>query len=331
MKVLLTGAFGNLGVSTLELLLPAGRHDVLCCDLRTRKNQRKCHQLSKLGAFDTVWADVRDPSFAGRVVQGRDCILHLAGIIPPQSELDAELVQRVNVEGTHHMITAAQKLERQPKFVFTSSITVHGNQYSSPPPRHSGEQPEPMDNYTRSKVHSENELIASGLPWTILRIGAAMPLDLLDRDMQSSLSTMFGVPLDQRIEVVHPRDVAIALANTIDADTDGKILYIGGGESCQMLYRQFMKGLFETLGVGTLPDRAFRIASGPDDYWHTDYMDTYEAEQLLHFQHNSFADYLDEMKKTVGWRRPVIRLFRPIARRVVLWCSPYAKAPVKVR
>jgi len=39
MNVLLTGAFGNVGLSTLEELLRQG-HQVRCFDLKTRANEK---------------------------------------------------------------------------------------------------------------------------------------------------------------------------------------------------------------------------------------------------------------------------------------------------
>ena len=49
----------------------------------------------------------------------------------------------------------------------------------------------------------------SGLTWTIFRLAAALPVRLvLDSDM-------FDVPLDNRIEFVHTRDVGLAIANGV--------------------------------------------------------------------------------------------------------------------
>ena len=36
------------------------------------------------------------------------------------------------------------------------------------------------------------------------------------------------------MEFVHPVDVATAVANSVTAEVNGKILYLGGGKDCQM-------------------------------------------------------------------------------------------------
>ena len=326
MKVLLTGAFGNLGASSLELLLKEGKHQVRCFDLKNSRNEGVAKELSSNGNFETVWGDISNPADCEKIVEDIDSILHLAAIIPPLSEIDGDLVKKINIVGTKNLIDAAKKSGKNPKFFFASSVTVHGVKHAVPPPRRADEEIEGTDNYTRSKVESELELRErSGLPWTVLRVGAALPLDMLDRDMKSSLATSFGIPLEQRMEFIHPADVATIVVNSIDAPTEGKILYGGGGADSQMTNRVFQTKLLDTMGIGMLPDTAFRHPKDDNDFWYTDYMDTEETQRLLHFQNHSFADYLAGVKKEFGWRGFFTRLFRPIVRLVVISFSPYYK------
>ncbi len=326
MKVLLTGSFGNLGTSTLELLLKEGKHEVRCFDVKNPRNEGVENKLSALGKFDTVWGDITDSDICEKIVQDMDCILHLAAIIPPLSEQVPDLVKKVNIGGTKNLVEAAKKSEKNPKFFFTSSVTVHGVRHSTPPPRRADEEMEGTDYYTRSKVESELEIRErSGLKWTILRVGAAMPLDMLDRDMKSSLATSFGIPLEQRMEFVHPMDIATSVVNSIDAPTEGKILYGGGGANSQMTNREFQTRLLDAMGIGMLPDAAFRAPTDDSDFWYTDYMDTEETQKLLNFQNNSFDDYLSQFKQEFGWRGIFTRLFRPIVRMWMVSCSPFYK------
>jgi len=45
---------------------------------------------------------------------------------------------------------------------------------------------------------------------------------------------MFDVPLDNRMEYAHTRDVGLAMANAVSSEEVwGKILLIGGGARCQ--------------------------------------------------------------------------------------------------
>ena len=327
MKILLTGAFGNLGASTLETLLEKKKHEIRCFDMQTPRNERERRRLSEIGEFETLWGNICDSDDIKKAIEGRECILHLAAIIPPATEHNPELTQRVNAEGTRHLIRAAIQQERPPKFVFTSSITVHGKRHCDPPPRTAEEDPRPCCNYTRSKVASETELMQSGLDWTILRVGAAMPVDIIGSSSFgfSGLEYSFSIPLDQRIEMVHPADVATAIANAPEANTAGKILYLGGGKSCQMTNLRFQAGLFQALGIGMVAEKAFRAPKDETEYGTTDFMDTEESQKLLKFQNHSFDHYLEDLRRAFGWRRFFTRMFGPVIRFWIVKQSPYYK------
>jgi nucleoside-diphosphate-sugar epimerase len=323
MKILLTGAFGNIGSHVLEILLSRNRHELLCSDLRTPRTEREMRRLSRLGKFETRWGDISDPAVPRELVRGARCIIHLAAIIPPLSEHAPDLVTKVNIEGTRNLIRAACDSILGPKFIFTSSVTVHGKKHSSPPPRRAHEEPEPSDNYTHSKVASETELKASGLPWTVLRVGAAVSKNLMEGRMKHGIRMLFDTPLDQRIEVVHPRDAAMAVSNCVEAETGGKILYLGGGQDWQMTYREFAVRVFGTIGLSAPPASAFIVPKDDNDYWYTDFMDTEESQKLLKFQNSRFEEYVDELKKAFGWKRTACSILDPVISRFILSYSPH--------
>lgn len=82
MNVLVTGAFGNIGFSTVEELLARG-HAVRCFDVPTRANLRAASRLG--GKAEVVWGDLREPSEVRRAVQGMEAVIHLAFLIPKLS------------------------------------------------------------------------------------------------------------------------------------------------------------------------------------------------------------------------------------------------------
>ena len=327
MKILLTGAFGNLGANTLQQLLERKKYEILCFDMKNPRNEKEKERLSEIGEFQTCWGDITDPNIVAQAVEGQECILHLAAIIPPLTEQSPDLARRINVEGTHNVIEAAKQQKKLPKIVFSSSISVHGNRFTEPPPRRADETPQPTDNYTHSKVASERELMESGLDWTILRIGAAAPVNVLGNDSfgLGSLEYSFGIPLEQRIEIVHPIDVATAIANSVEAETIGKILLLGGGKSCQMTNRHFQTRLFEALGIGMICEKAFRVPKDESEYWYTDFMDTEESQKLLKFQNHTFDHYVEDLKRAFGWRRIFTKALSPIIRWWIVKRSPYYK------
>ena len=67
MKVVVTGAFGNLGTSTLQELLRQG-HTVRAFARPSRRALRTARRFA--GAVEIVWGDVRRPADVARAVQG---------------------------------------------------------------------------------------------------------------------------------------------------------------------------------------------------------------------------------------------------------------------
>ncbi|MHA1785009.1 MAG: NAD-dependent epimerase/dehydratase family protein [Candidatus Helarchaeota archaeon] len=320
MKVYLTGAFGNIGESALLALLKLG-HEVTCFDIQTPRNEKKMNELLKVGKFNTIWGDITNIETISNALLGNECIIHLAAIIPPFSEKNPELTRRVNIEGTKNLITVASGLEPKPKFIFTSSISVHGPRMNSPPPRKADEELNPTDQYTHSKVACEKMILKSDLPWTILRLGAVPPFEM---NMESG-DVLFDMPLDQRVEFVHTRDVGLALANAVEADTLQKILLIGGGKNCQMLNREFIRKTFEAYGIGMLDELAFKIPKNDDDWYYTDWVDSSESQKLLKYQNMSFDEYLLQVKKQLGRKRFLFKLLSPIIKWYLRKKSRYYK------
>jgi short-subunit dehydrogenase len=316
MKILLTGAFGNVGVSALEELLARG-HAVRCFDLRTAANERSARRYT--GRIEVVWGDLRNPDDVLAAVQDRDVVLHVAFIIPKmshtgvESELRPDWAEAVNVGGTRNLIRAMQAQPVPPKLVFTSSLHVYGRTQHLPPPRSVTDPVQPYEHYACHKVTCEAMIRSSGLQWAILRLGATLPIAIkLDPGM-------FDVPLDNRIEYVHTRDVGLALANAVDStEIWGRTLHIGGGASCQLTYAGMIEPILDAMGVGQLPAAAFTTTP-----FATDWLDTEESQRLLRFQTRCLDDYVRDMTQLLGPRRLFVRLFRPLVRRTLLRRSPH--------
>ncbi|MFX0168982.1 MAG: NAD-dependent epimerase/dehydratase family protein [Candidatus Hodarchaeota archaeon] len=322
MLVLVTGAFGNIGESTL-LALFEHKHQIRCFDLHTKQNEKTAKRLQKHGEFETVWGDVRDVDTTKNIVEDIECIIHLAAIIPPQSETNNEFTTAVNVGGTLRLIEVAEALPVKPKFILASSISVFGPTMHLPPPRTADDPLHPTDTYTTTKVKCETALRASALPWTILRLVAVPPLRI-SGEMDPIL---FEMPLDQRIEFIHTRDVGTAFANAVTAKTTNKVLLIGGGKPNQMYQREFVAKILTAMGLGMLPESAFRVATKPDEWFYTDWVDTTESQQLLEYQHHTYDQYLDDLKRAIGFKRHLARLFRGLAKKRLLAQSPYYQKP----
>jgi len=315
MRVLVTGAFGNIGTSLLDELTSRG-HDVRTFDVATKANRRRARKYA--GKIDTVWGDVRKPEDLGAAVIDRDAIVHLAFVIPHlsvtgiESERQPEWARAVNVDGTRNLIAAAEAQPQPPRLVFASSLHIYGRTQDLQPPRLTTDPVCPTEHYSHHKVECERLVRASRLQWGILRLAATFPLAIkMDRGM-------FNVPLGNRMEWVHTRDVALAMANAHEsAAVWGKTLHIGGGERCQFYFRDLAGRVLEAFGVGRLPEAAF--ATTP---FCTDWLDTSESQALLQYQTRTLDDYTREMVALIGPTRHLVRLFRPFVRYWLLSQSP---------
>ncbi len=316
MRVLLTGAFGNVGQSALEELVRQ-KHTVRCFDLKTKANEQLARKLN--GKAEVMWGDLRRPEDVAAAVRGQEVVIHLAFIIPKLSATGVECEARpdwakeINVGGTQNLLEAIKALPSPAKLIFSSSLHVYGRTQDQPPPRTVADPVQPIEHYAYHKIECEQMVQASGLEWAILRFGAVLPLAMkLDPGM-------FDVPLDNRIEFVHTRDVGLAIANAVSSqDIWGKTLLIGGGEACQFYYRDMARRILDALGVGMLPEKAFSTVQ-----FCTDWLDTRESQRLLNYQQRSLQDYVHEMASRLGYRRFLVQLFRPVVRKWLLSKSPY--------
>jgi nucleoside-diphosphate-sugar epimerase len=129
---------------------------------------------------------------------------------------------------------------------------------------------------------------------------------------------MFDIGLHNRIESLHADDAGLAIANALHApQVWGRTLFVDGGSSCQLTYREYLTRLLAAMGVDPLPEEAFS-----DAVYATDWIDTAESEALLHYQHHDFDDIAEAIAASLGWKRRLCAA-GPLARTAILRLSPY--------
>lgn len=318
MRVLVTGAAGNLGFETISNLLRAG-HQVRAFDLPGKHTTRLVRAHGS--RVDLFWGDLTRAADVSEALDGVEIIIHNAAVIPPASEQPGDPARRINVDATRLLIDEARQQSTPPRMLLASSIAVFGPRQDKAPPARADDTPLATDHYSTHKLECERMLQDSGLPWLIMRIGAAPPVKAQGGD-PALLRFMFEHSLDSRVEFVHPKDVGIAQARAVDVhEAWNRILLIGGGARCQLRNRDLMHRTFEALGIGALPDAAF--GSRP---LYGDWLDTEESQRLLDYQHHSFEDFLDDLKSTMGVARFGARLIGPFARRALARFSPHYRS-----
>lgn len=309
MTILLTGAFGNVGSHTLPELLRQG-HQVRCFARLTTANRKAARELG----VEAVWGDVTNAEAVTRATAGVDTVIHLAAMIPPEADEHPEQARATNVDGTANVIAACQAQPEPPRLLFTSTFDVHGLTLDSPPPRHVEDPLVATNPYTEHKIKCEEMVRGSGLTWSIFRLADVPILGIRDPH-----PIMFEIGLQNRIESLHADDAGLAITNALKApEVWGQVLFIGGGASCQLTYRQYLTRILAAMGVDPLPDEAFSTT-----VYATDWVDTERSEALLQYQRHSFDDIAEAIAASLGWKRRLASAASPLARAAILRLSPY--------
>jgi UDP-glucose 4-epimerase len=307
--VLVTGAFGNVGSHTVPELNRRG-HRVRTLSRLTTEGRKAAGRLG----VETFWGDIADPAVTARAVAGVDTVIHLAAMIPPAADEHPEEARKTNVDGTAAVIAACQAQPVPPRLLFTSTFDVHGYTLHNEPPRHVDDPLVATNPYTAHKIECERLIQASTLDWCILRLADVPILGVRDPH-----PIMFEIGLDNRIEALHADDAGLAIANALETPAVwGRVLFVGGGPSCQVTYREYLTRLLAAMGVAPLPDEAFSTAE-----YATDWIDTEESQAKLAYQRHTFDDIAEAVAASLGWRRTLASAASPLTRAAILRLSPY--------
>jgi nucleoside-diphosphate-sugar epimerase len=158
-SVLITGASGMLGrrltaqvLAAAELAGPDGKPQpvtsVIAADVAEPRVKLTDERLTyRVG-------DISDPAFVRDIVDPRvTSVFHLAGVVSGAAERDFDLGQRVNVDGTVHLLELLRGLESAPRLVFTSSLAVYGGDL--PARLSDGQRLTPQTSYGMQKAMGE--------------------------------------------------------------------------------------------------------------------------------------------------------------------------------
>jgi UDP-glucose 4-epimerase len=229
MKVVVTGATGNVGTSTVEALSKSPEIEEIV-GLARREPDRELPKTSWVEA-NVLTADL------AAIFEGADAVIHLAWAIQPSR--DAVTLERINVEGSRRVFEAVAAAG-VPKLVHASSVGAYSH---GPKDREVDEswptEGTPSSFYSRHKVAVERELdrFEAGNPETpVVRlrpalifkdeaateirrlfIGPFLPSFLLRRGLLLALPRVERL----RFQAVHSDDVGQAYLRAVLADVSG--------------------------------------------------------------------------------------------------------------
>lgn len=273
--------------------------------------------LARRLGVEMMPGDVRRIDDVRAAARDQDVVVHLAAVLPPDSDEQPERAREVNVDGTRNVVAALREQTRPARLVFASSFDVFGRTTHLPPPRRLSDPVQACDAYSAHKIAGEEMVRASGLVHSIFRFA-----DVPRIALRPAHPIMFEIPLETRIETLHTKDAGLAVANALGCEAVwGRTLLVGGGRTCQVTFGDYMARILTAMGIGPLPAEAF----GTRPYY-TDWIDSEESQALLRYQRHSFDDIVRDIAALLGPRRHLVPILRPWLRRRMLALSPYWRA-----
>lgn len=272
--VLVTGGAGKVGRQVVGKLAQGG-HDVRVLDLPDL-------DYSFANAHNNIQVfhgDICEKADLTRACDGIDCAVHLAAIMPPMSEKNNELANRINIEGTRSLL---KTLNPEIPIIFASSVATYGVPITEIVEI---DHPQtPIDFYGETKLQNEKDILENRRPFVMLRISGVSVPALLEIPRPWFLTEY------QRIEFVHLADAAQAVVNCVGNEAVmGKILQIAGGQTWQLTGQEYSRAICEAFEFP--PERA-TFQEQPS--W-TGWYDTGESQRLLQYQNHAFEDFIDQL------------------------------------
>lgn len=233
-RVLLTGAFGYIGLAVLARL--GERYEWVAYGHPPRTDAARAIGA---GRARVIEGDVVDIEQHRETIGGVDAVVHLAGGGgPARVEADPVAAVRGNVTGTAAVAAAARAAGAR-RLVMASTIQVYGTRRGLDRPYREEDGPAPDDLYGAVKEAAERVWLAAG--GHVLRLanvygtgsGADVGLDgAVERFARAAASggtiTVYGDGA-QRIDYVHVDDVVDAFDRALRAPAPPAVVNIGGG------------------------------------------------------------------------------------------------------
>ena len=129
MIVAITGASGNMGKETVKSLLEVPFVTLRMLVKRDKPSIKHAKAVKREYGkrVEILYGDVRNAEDCFALVKDTAYVYHLAAVIPPLADHEAENAVTTNYDGTVNMVQATVRAGNTAKFVHISTVAVYGN------------------------------------------------------------------------------------------------------------------------------------------------------------------------------------------------------------
>lgn len=190
-KVVVTGSNGLLGQKLIKLLVSKKEYDVFALS----RGDNRLHSKSGYTYYNI---DLAQEAELEKVLTeiGPDFLVHTAAMTNVDAcELNPQECDRMNVEVVEHLVRILKPMNTHlihlsTDFVFSG---LKGSFYTEE------DEPDPVNHYGLSKLHSEEVVLASGIPSAILR--TVLVYGLVDGNDRSNVVLWVKNSLEQKKDI----------------------------------------------------------------------------------------------------------------------------------
>jgi len=234
-KILITGAFGQLGTS-------------LCKELSNESILASGRVIISTKKYKCIELDITNQKRVAEIIRDYkpDIIIHLAAMTDVDGcEKTPEIAFDVNVKATENLLTSFKG-----KFIYISTDYVFDGEKG---PYFEDDKVNPMSVYGKTKLYGENLVQQSDIDWVILRSNIIFSYS--DRTKASFVNwvvdslkkrQMITVVNDQWNNPTWTNDLAKVISKIIEKDING-LYHYGGGDYLNRL--EFAKMIASTFGL----------------------------------------------------------------------------------
>ncbi len=315
-SVLITGATGSIGKEVLKQVYAKQSPESITVFVQPSKKTNKI--LKPYPGINVVNGTITNHEDVKRACQNQEYVIHLAAIIPPLADDEPQLTNHVNTEGTRNVIAALEEVSPHAFLLYSSSVACYGDRCETPDIYTTDPlTPSLGDEYAVTKIAAEKSIRESKLNWSIYRLSAIMGIG-----NHKISKLMFHMPLETIMEICTVEDTARAFVNSIGKKEAlmHRTFNLGGGESCRILYKDFLSRAFHAYGMGKVdfPPNTFAKIN----FHCGNYADGALLEEILQFRADTIDSYFGRFSAAVHpAQRFMTKIFNKPVKKVLVRSS----------